>query len=142
MALASTYGMTLQLQVGDIVRAREFYTAVLGCEPEFVPHEDFLEWRVIPDGEAWVQAVGVIGTVHPLPTRLRFGVADVRAERERLLELGVDVSQVMSLPGVVAFIDFPDPWGNKLGFYQDLAPSGSQPARGGSVHDEDLFVTG
>jgi hypothetical protein len=34
-----------------------------------------------------------------------------------------------------------DPWGNALGFYQDLAPSGQQPVVGGSVHDQELFVT-
>lgn len=135
------YGMTLQLQVGDLIKAREFYTAVLGSVPEFEPHEDFLEWRVVAGGETWLQAVGVSAAVRPLTTRLRFGVADVRAERERLTGLGVDVSRVTALPGVVAFIDFADPWGNALGCYQDLAPSGQQPVVGGSVHDADQYVT-
>jgi predicted enzyme related to lactoylglutathione lyase len=133
--------MTLQVQVGDLTRAREFYTAVLGSSPEYEPHEDFLEWRVVPGGETWVQAVGVTAPVRPLANRVRFGVVDVRAERERLAELGVDVTRVTSTPGVVAFIDFPDPWGNALGCYQDLAPSGQQPVVGGSVHDADQFVT-
>jgi catechol 2,3-dioxygenase-like lactoylglutathione lyase family enzyme len=134
-------GMTLQVQVGDLVRAREFYTAVLGSEPEFEPHQDFLEWRVVPGGETWLQAVGVIAPVRPLANRVRFGVRDVRAERDRLLAWGIDVSPVTALPGVVAFVDFADPWGNTLGFYQDLAPSGQQPVVGGSVHDADQFVT-
>lgn len=71
----------------------------------------------------------------------RFGVGDVRAARERLAGRGVEVSPVTSLPGVVAFVDFADPWGNTLGFYQDLAPSGQQPVVGGSVHDRDLFIS-
>lgn len=133
--------MTLQVQVGVLSRAREFYTALLGSAPEFEPHEDFLEWRVVPGGETWLQAVGVTGPVRPLNNRVRFGVADVRAERERLLASGVDVSPVTSLPGVVAFVDFADPWGNTLGFYQDIAPSGQQPVAGGSVHDTGQFVT-
>lgn len=136
-----TCGMTLQVQVGDIGKAREFYNAILGSVPGFEPHEDFLEWQVIPGGEAWLQAVGVSGAVQPLATRVRFGVFDLRAERDRLLALGIDVSPVTSLPGVVSFVDFVDPWGNRLGFYQDLAPSGSQPVAGGSVHDADQFVT-
>jgi hypothetical protein len=52
------YGMTLQVQVGDLARAREFYTALLGSSPEFEPHQDFLEWRVIRGGETWLQGVG------------------------------------------------------------------------------------
>jgi catechol 2,3-dioxygenase-like lactoylglutathione lyase family enzyme len=133
--------MTLQVQVGDLARAREFYTALLGSGPEFEPHQDFLEWRVIPGGETWLQAVGVTALVRPLTNRVRFGVADIRAERGRLVGLGIDVSRVTALPGVVAFIDFADPWGNALGFYQDLAASGQQPEAGGSVHDDDHFVT-
>jgi catechol 2,3-dioxygenase-like lactoylglutathione lyase family enzyme len=133
--------MTLQIQVGDLTQAREFYTAVLGSAPEFEPHEDFIEWRVVPGGETWLQAVGVTADVRPLTTRLRFGVADVRAERERLAGLAVDVSRVTSLPGVVAFIDFTDPWGNRLGCYQDLAPSGQQPVVGTSVHDSGKYIT-
>ena len=135
------YGMTLQVQVGDLARAREFYTALLGSSPEFEPHQDFLEWRVIPGGETWLQAVGVTALVRPLTNRVRFGVADIRTERGRLVGLGIDVSQVTALPRVVAFVDFADPWGNALGFYQDLAASGQQPMTGGSGHDEDHFVT-
>jgi catechol 2,3-dioxygenase-like lactoylglutathione lyase family enzyme len=135
------YGLTLQVQVGDLGRAREFYTALLGSSPEFEPHQDFLEWRVVPGGETWLQVVGVTAPVRPLANRVRFGVADVRAERGRLMGRGIDVSTVTSLPGVVAFVDFADPWGNALGFYQDLAPSGQQPVPGGSVHDPDQFVT-
>jgi catechol 2,3-dioxygenase-like lactoylglutathione lyase family enzyme len=134
------YGMTLQVQVGDLARAREFYTALLGSNPEFEPHQDFLEWRVIPDGEIWLQAVGVTALVRPLTNRVRFGVADIHTERGRLVGLGIDVSRLTALPGVVAFVDFADPWGNALGFYQDLAPSGQQPVVGGSVRDEDQFV--
>jgi catechol 2,3-dioxygenase-like lactoylglutathione lyase family enzyme len=133
--------MTLQLQVSDLSKAREFYTAVLGSAPEYEPHVDFLEWRVVAGGETWIQAVGVTAPTRPLTTRLRFGVADVRAERERLAALGVGVSPVKSLPGVVAFIDFADPWGNRLGCYQDLVPSGQQPVVGGSVHDAGQYVT-
>jgi predicted enzyme related to lactoylglutathione lyase len=135
------YGMTLQVQVGDLARAREFYTALLGSSPEFEPHQDFLEWRVIPGGETWLQAVGVTALVRPLTNRVRFGVADIRTERGRLVGLGIDVSPVTALPGVVAFVDFADPWGNALGLYQDLAASGQQPVAGGSVRDDDQFVT-
>lgn len=135
-----TLGMALQLQVDDISRARDFYTAVLGFLPELEPHDDFVEWRISPGGEAWLQAVGVADGVHPLESRVRFGVADVRAERRRLLGLGIDVSRVTSLPGLVTFINFTDPWGNKLGFYEDVPEGDRRPAVGGSVHDATIYV--
>jgi hypothetical protein len=42
---------------------------------------------------------------------------------------------------VVAFLDATDPWGNRLGYYQDLVPSGEQTIYpGSSVTDESLFA--
>lgn len=44
-------------------------------------------------------------------------------------------------PGVVAFLDFTDPWGNRLGYCQDLAPSDQQPEYPGtSVTDASQFA--
>jgi catechol 2,3-dioxygenase-like lactoylglutathione lyase family enzyme len=134
--------MTLQVQVGDTERGRAFYTAVFGREPDFAPHHDFLEWQVLPGVELWWQVVTASGEPKPLATRARFLVDDVRAASRRAAsELGVNPSAVTVLPGVVAFTDFDDPWGNRLGYYQDLAPSGEQPEPGGSVHDESLYET-
>ncbi|MBM7848100.1 VOC family protein [Arthrobacter roseus] len=81
------------------------------------------------------------GEVRPLLNRIRFSVRDVRAAHASLVENDVEVTSVTSLPGVVAFVDLADPWGNQLGYYEDLAPSSEQPIAGGSVHDESLFVT-
>jgi hypothetical protein len=46
---------------------------------------------------------------------------------------------VTTLPGVVSFINFEDPWGNRLGYYEDIVPSHEQHEPGGSAHDERLF---
>lgn len=35
--------------------------------------------------------------------------------------LGLDISPVERIEGVVAYCNFDDPWGNKMGFFQDLA---------------------
>jgi catechol 2,3-dioxygenase-like lactoylglutathione lyase family enzyme len=134
--------MTVQLPVGDVDRARHFYGDLFGGPPQFEAHEDFLEWRVGSRGETWVQVVGVPGPVRPLLTRMRFRVEDLAAARAAVLVAGIEASPITALPGVVRWLDFADPWGNQLGYYEDLAPSGQQPGPGGSVHDPDLFVTG
>jgi predicted enzyme related to lactoylglutathione lyase len=133
-------GMTLQIQVTDLDSGRRFYRMLFGGDPEFEPHEDFLEWRV-GDGETWVQVVGVPGPVRPLPTRMRLRVDDLAAARANLDASGTPVSPITTLARVVRWVDFADPWGNQLGFYEDLAPTGQQPGPGGSVHDEGHFTT-
>jgi predicted enzyme related to lactoylglutathione lyase len=133
-------GMTLQVQVDDLDRAREFYGTVFGAAPEFEPHEDFLEWRV-GDGETWLQIVGVPAPVRPLVNRVRFRVDDLAAASATVAELGISISAVTTLASVVRWVDFADPWGNRFGFYEDLAPLGEVAGPGGSVHDERLFTT-
>ena len=133
-------GMTLQVPVGDIAAGRQFYATVFGREPDFAPHDDFLEWRVLPGVEVWWQVVGMAGASKPLATRVRLRVDDVRAAARRAgAELGVLTSPLTTLPGVVTFVDFEDPWGNRLGYYQDIVPSDEQREPGGSAHDESMF---
>lgn len=113
-------GMTVQLYVAERVAGRKFYTTLFGREPDFAPDEDFLEWRVADGAEFWIQLVAA--AVRPLPTRLRFRVDDIQAAIAwSRAALGVDPAEPESLPGVVTYTDFTDPWGNRLGFYQDLA---------------------
>jgi predicted enzyme related to lactoylglutathione lyase len=132
--------MTLQIPVTDIAAGRRFYTALLGREPDFAPHEDFLEWRVLAGVEVWWQVIGIVEDFRPLATRVRLCVDDVRvAARQAESQLGVTLSPVTTLPGVVSFVDFDDPWGNRLGFYEDIVPSDEQPEPGGSAHDKNLF---
>lgn len=82
------------------------------------------------------------GACHRLTTRVRFLVDDVRTAAqwiERKLDITTD--PVTTLPGVVAFTNFDDPWGNHLGYYQDIVPSSQQPETGGSVSDKSLYQT-
>jgi predicted enzyme related to lactoylglutathione lyase len=134
------HGMTLQVQVDDIARARRFFGDIFGTAPEFEPHEDFLEWRVVPGAEVWFQVVGV-PEVRPLTNRVRFRVPDVHRARRALRAASITPSEVTALPGVVRFLDFTDPWGNQLGYYEDIVPSGLQATVGGTVHDDAHFVT-
>lgn len=77
----------------------------------------------------------------PLANRARFRVESLAEAAAYLDAAGVPHSTPSQLPGVVAFLDFTDPWGNHLGYYQDLAPSAEAlEYRGSSVRDESLFA--
>lgn len=135
-------GVTSQIQVGDQNEGLDFYSMLFGRGPDFSPHEDFFEWQVVEGAEVWWQIVVVPGQVCPTATRSRLKVDDVRGATEWVrTSLKVEPGQVTTLPGVVTFVDFEDPWGNQLGFYEDIVPSGKQPEPGGSVRDASLFVT-
>lgn len=110
-------GHTLQLRVPDIEAGREFYLGLFGRAPDLSPHEDFHEWE-ISDG-AWLQ----LGQGQPIPAYpARFGVSDIEEDCRQLHErLGVVCGEINRIPGLVAFCNFKDPWGNCLGFYQDLS---------------------
>ena len=57
---------------------------------------------------------------------LRLGVANIERAREELAAaLSVPGSPVDPLEGAAAWCDFDDPWGNRLGFFQDLSAAGT-----------------
>lgn len=137
-----TAGMTLQVYVptGETDKARSFYGELFGREPEFEPHDDFFEWAPISGQECWIQVSGKVDA-KPMLNRVRFRVLDFRAALNYLESSGIEHSEPSQLPGVVAFVDFSDPWGNRLGYYKDLLPSGQQQEyRGTTVNDEAQFV--
>lgn len=137
-----TMGFTLQVYVptGETAEARSFYTRLFGREPEFEPHDDFFEWSPIDGQECWLQ-VGAKDDAAPISNRVRFRVLELDDALAFLDSVGIVRSEASQLPGVVAFVDFADPWGNRLGYYQDLVPSGQQQEyRGTSVNDDAQFT--
>ena len=138
---AKTTGFTLQVYVptGDAAEARSFYSSLFGREPAFEPHDDFFEWSPIAGQECWFQVSGK-DQAPPLLNRVRFRVLDLAEALSFLDSSGIERSEPSQLPGVVAFVDFADPWGNRLGYYQDLVPGQQQEYRGTSVNDEAQFT--
>jgi len=136
-----TTGFTLQVYVpaDHVATARQFYARLFGREPDFEPHDDFLEWAPIAGQECMFQVAG--RTPAPaLENRVRFRVQDLAAAVAFLDRCGIAHSGPSRLPDVVAFVDFADPWGNQLGYYQDLLPTGQQKTYPGtSVSDESQF---
>jgi catechol 2,3-dioxygenase-like lactoylglutathione lyase family enzyme len=110
-------GFTIQLRVPDIERGKAFYASLIGREPDFSPHLDFHECQL--RSEAWLQ----LGEGTPLAAYpLRLGVSDIEQRRSEIeRDLSVSCSPVAFIPGLVAYCSFLDPFGNKLGFYEDLS---------------------
>ncbi|MGO1166282.1 MAG: VOC family protein [Janibacter sp.] len=137
-----TTGITLQVYVptGEARAARDFYSRLFGREPEFEPHDDFFEWAPITGQECWFQVSGHDDPA-TLTNRVRLRVAALVGAVQFLDLQDIPHSEPSQLPGVVAFVDFSDPWGNHLGYYEDLVPSGQQQEyRGTSVSDETQFA--
>lgn len=116
-------GLTVQLWVTDGSAGRAWYERLFGRPPDFTPfgNDTFCEW-VFPPGY-W--EIHIVEGEHPgaQVAPLRFGVADIDAARDQVAGLGIGPDAIEELPGVVRWCNFTDPWGNRLGLYQDLARS-------------------
>ena len=112
--------MTIAINAGETEAVLDFYTRVFGRGPDTAPMDDFLEWQICPG--TWLQ----ISTGHDRPgannARVRFEVADVEEAAARMAEAKVPLGEIVRMPGVVAFTNFSDNWGNALGFFQLLTP--------------------
>ncbi|MBE5396498.1 VOC family protein [Brevibacillus borstelensis] len=112
------YEMTVQVRVPDIKEGQKWYQTLLKKEPDFIPHEGFAEWELIPG--CWLQVAE--GAPADGSGPIRFGVADIEAERDRLRrELHIESLEICSRKEVpVKWGTFSDPWGNRLGFFEYL----------------------
>ena len=123
-----TTNVTVGIPVSNLTRARQWYEALLKRNnPDLEPVDSIAEYQV--SSTTWLQLYE--GPVNPNDWIFRFGVSDIHAERSRLLEMGIAVSEVEEVPGVVAFCDFDDPDGNQLSLYTVLADTNKVVERGG-----------
>jgi hypothetical protein len=88
-------------------------------KPDFEPHEGFSEWEVLPG--CWLQVAEGTPTEGAGP--LRFGVMNIEAERQRVMEeLQVESFEIHSREEVpVRWGNFCDPWGNCIGFFEYIS---------------------
>jgi len=112
------FEMTTQVRVTNIEEGQKWYETLLNKKPDFIPHEGFAEWELIPG--CWLQVAEGTPTVGSGP--LRLGVANIEAERDRLIEdLKIDSFEIHARPKVpVKWGTFTDPWGNRIGFFEYL----------------------
>ena len=109
--------MTYQIRVADFNLGRRWYEVFLNRAPDFVPHEDFAEWELVPG--CWLQVAKGTSTEGSGP--LRLGVISIEKERHRMMEeLHIDYFEIHSREEVpVRWATFTDPWGNLLGFFEN-----------------------
>lgn len=118
------FEMTIQFRVSNIMEGQAWYETLLSKKPDFIPHEGFAEWELIPS--CWLQVAE--GTLTEGNGPLRLGVTNIEAERERLVQqLKIDRFEINSRPEVpVKWGTFTDPWGNRLGLFEYLDKSEEQ----------------
>lgn len=110
------FEITNQIRVTNIQQGHKWYEILLNKKPDFIPHDGFVEWEIIPG--CWLQVAE--GTPSEGSGPLRFGVTNITAERDRLVkELGIEKFEIFSREEVpVKWGSFTDPWGNQLGFFE------------------------
>ena len=112
--------------VSDVDRAKRFYSEQVGFNADY-DHQVSDELRFVqltPPGSACSIALGT-GLTDAQPgsvTGLQMVVADIEAARTRLVEGGVEVSEVQDLPWG-RFVFFADPDGNRWAVQQLVRPA-------------------
>jgi predicted enzyme related to lactoylglutathione lyase len=111
--------------VSDVDRAKRFYTEQVGFNPDH-DHKVSDELRFVqltPPGSACSIALGT-GLTDAEPgsvTGLQLVVSDIEAAQARLLDGGVEVSEVQDFPWG-RFVFFADPDGNRWAVQQIVRP--------------------
>ncbi|WP_211748195.1 VOC family protein [Paenibacillus sp. Marseille-Q4541] len=110
------FELTYQVRVADFSEGQKWYETLLDRVPDFVPHEGFVEWEIIPG--FWLQVAEGDTTMGSGP--LRLAVEDIIREKNRMIkELNIENFEIHSRDEVpVKWGTFSDPWGNRVGFYE------------------------
>src|ERR1700709_1822687 len=118
MTEMSVRGLTIAVHARPRDEALAFYCALIAPDPDLGPDPDFYEWEISPG--AWLQLATGRTDISPSSFRLRLQVEDIDASVNVLRIKGFEPGDGKRLPGLVAFANLTDPWGNPLGVYQDL----------------------
>ncbi|WLR42183.1 VOC family protein [Bacillus carboniphilus] len=112
------FEMTFQVRVTNISEGHAWYETLLNKKPDFIPHEGFAEWEIIPG--CWLQVAEGTPTKGNGP--LRLGVTNIEKEKERLMDkLNLAAFEIFSREEVpVKWTTFEDPWGNRIGLFEYL----------------------
>lgn len=105
--------ITVGLPVSNLEDAASWYEKLLMSEEKLIPVEGVIEY---PIGSVWIQLFEE--KINVSENVLRLEVEDLDTEFERLKTLGVIVDEAIEdVPGIIRYVDFSDPDGNKLSFY-------------------------
>jgi catechol 2,3-dioxygenase-like lactoylglutathione lyase family enzyme len=119
MAISFDGGLTCSIGVGDLGKAVDWYTGLLGFE--LLYKRDDIAWGELSTPVARVN-VGLSQVEEPGGkggATLTFGVADIDAAKAALDEAGVrQDGDIREIPGLVKLLTFFDPDDNALMFYE------------------------
>jgi predicted enzyme related to lactoylglutathione lyase len=104
--------------VGDMARALRFYTDVVGLQPGESFGPDFVEFDL--GNATFAIDADPPGIAPGTCSGVSFACDDVAAERARLAERGVEITEVMESP-VCRFAFARDPDGNSFQIHQQKA---------------------
>ncbi|GGA77986.1 VOC family protein [Ornithinibacillus halotolerans] len=112
------FEMTIQFRVTNFKEGLHWYNLLFDKDPDFIPHEGFAEWEIVPG--SWFQLAQ--GEPADGSGPLRLGVTNLEKVKEKLIkELGLDGVEIHSRPEVpVKWCTFNDPWGNRIGLFEYL----------------------
>jgi hypothetical protein len=110
------FEMTIQIRVTNFQKGIQWYQLLLGKEPDFIPHEGFAEWEIVPG--SWLQVAEGTPGVGSGP--LRLGVTSIKDLIDTLKqELEIEDMEIHTREEVpVNWCTFTDPWGNQIGLFE------------------------
>jgi hypothetical protein len=114
-------GAVLDLSVTDLNRAQDFYAVLIGRGPDLEPQPDQCEWHLHRNPEvAFRITADLTSAGHG---KVALGVANLAAERSRLLRHWPDLPEASGKPGVITLLRLHDPDSNEVTLWQDLLRS-------------------
>jgi len=110
--------VTVGIPVRDLVAATQWYRSALSLgEPDLEPMEGLVEFDL---GPFWLQLALAPELAGHDGISVNISVDSASTERDRLAALGLDVTDVQRVEGVVEFFELTDLDGNKIGFVTEL----------------------
>lgn len=106
----------VSVEVPDLAEARRFYGEVLEFgEPSYdLPDAGWIEWPLRGKAANLSVTAAAPGWQPHHNVTVVFDVEDCHVMRERLLAKGVRCDEVITIPGVVTYCSFYDPFGSRL----------------------------
>jgi len=111
--------MRIWYRVSDLETARAFYRDVLGFTERFLDEDE--RWASLDCGATEIAVGEGEGGGDPEGQVATIDVDDVKSERERLAEAGVEVGTVLELTGAMRLLDVFDPDGNRIQLAEELS---------------------
>lgn len=107
--------VTIGIPVVDLTEGIAWYRRLLPNAEEIAPAPGVWEISITPS--VWLQ-VFEQKCSGPNPAVIRFECVCIEAGRELALELSKEVGEIETIPGVVRYFEFRDPFGNQFSYYE------------------------